>query len=84
MLDQNSRLWMKCLEEICVYLTRSWNHVFVIVKMYASESMWWVSIRFVLHFEHIAFVFWGDPLTFVLERLLSCVEIALTPVFSKT
>ena len=23
---------MKCLEETCFYLIRSWNHVFVIVK----------------------------------------------------
>ena len=45
-----------------------------------------VSIRFVLHFEHVAFVFCRDPSTFVFERLLSCVKITLTVnrVFSKT
>ena len=31
-VEPNFRLWMKCLEEICFYLTGSWNHVFVIVK----------------------------------------------------
>ena len=30
-----------------------------------------VSIRFVLHFEHVAFVFCRDSSTFVFERLLS-------------
>ena len=29
-----------------------------------------VSIRFVLQFEHVAFVFCRDPSTFVFERLL--------------
>ena len=44
------------------------------------------SIRFVLHFEHVAFVFCRDPSTFIFERLLSCVKIALIAnrVFSKT
>ena len=31
-LDQKFCLRMKCLEVICSYLTRSWTHVFVIVK----------------------------------------------------
>ena len=31
-LDQKFRLQMKCLEVICPYQTRSWTHVFVIVK----------------------------------------------------
>ena len=31
-LDQKFRLRMKCLKVICSYLTRSWTHVFVIVK----------------------------------------------------
>ena len=46
----------------------------------------WVSIRFVLHFEHVAFVFCRDPSTFRFERLLCCVKIALITnrVFSKT
>ena len=45
-----------------------------------------VSIRFVLHFEQVAFVFCRDPSTFVFERLLSCVKIALIAnrVFIKT
>ena len=45
----------------------------------------WVSIRFVLHFEHVAFVFCWDPSTFGFERLSSCVKIALIAnrVFSK-
>ena len=45
-----------------------------------------VGIRFVLHFEHVAFVFCRDPSTFGFERLLSCVKIALIAnrVFSKT
>ena len=45
-----------------------------------------MSIRFVLHFEHVAFVFCRDPSSFVFERLLSCVKIALIAnrVFSKT
>ena len=45
-----------------------------------------ISIRFVLHFEHAAFVFCRDPSTFGFERLLSCVKSALTAnrVFSKT
>ena len=44
------------------------------------------TIRFVLHFEHVAFVFCMDPSIFVFERLLSCVKIALIAnmVFSKT
>ena len=43
-------------------------------------------LRFVLHFEHVAFVFYRDPSTFVFEGLLSCVKIALIAnrVFSKT
>ena len=46
----------------------------------------YVSIRFVLHFEHVVFVFYRDPSTFGFERLLSCVKIALIAnrVFSKT
>ena len=32
---------------------------------------------FVLHFEHVAFGFCRDPSTFVFERLLSRVKIAL-------
>ena len=78
---------MKCLEVICSYLTRSLTHVFVIVKTNAFWDRWrWVSIRFVLHFEHVAFVFCRDPSTFGFERLLSCVKIALIAnrVFSKT
>ena len=45
-----------------------------------------VSIRFVLHFEHVVFVFCREPSTFGFERLLSCVKIALIAnrVFSKT
>ena len=41
---------------------------------------------FVLHFEHVAFVFCRDPATFGFERLLFCVNIALIAnrVFSKT
>ena len=41
---------------------------------------------FFLHFEHVAFVFCRDPSTFVFERLLSCVKVALiaSRVFSKT
>ena len=37
-------------------------------------------------FEHIAFVFCRDPSTFIFERLLSCVKIALiaNKVFSKS
>ena len=51
-----------------------------------SGSMRLVSIRFVLHFEHVAFVFCRDHSTFVFERLLSGVKIALIAnrVFSKT
>ena len=88
MLDQKFRLRMKCLEVICSYLTRAWTHVFVIVKTNAIDpgSMESVSIRFVLHFEHVAFVFCRDSSTFVFERLLSCLKIALIAnrVFSKT
>ena len=45
-----------------------------------------VSIRFVLRFEHVAFVLCREPSAFVFERLLSCVKIALVAnrVFSKT
>ena len=55
-----------------------------------DECLWdrWrqVSIRFVLHFEHVAFVFCRDPSTFGFERLLSIVKIALIAnrVFTKT
>ena len=50
-----------------------------------SGSMEVGSIRFVLYFEHVAFVFCRDPSTFVFERLLSCVKIALIAnrVFAK-
>ena len=74
MLDQKFRLWMKCLEVICSYLTRSWTHVFVIVKTNAF-GIEGGRIVFFLHFEHVAFVFCRDPSTFVFERLLSCVKI---------
>ena len=45
-----------------------------------------VSIRFVLHFEHVAFVFCRDPSTFGFEKLLSLVKRALmaNSVFFKT
>ena len=45
-----------------------------------------LSIRFVLHFEHVAFVFCRDSSTFVFERLLPCVKISLIAkkVFFKT
>ena len=51
----------------------------------AGRSVW-SRVRFVLHFEHVAFVFCRDPPTFVFERLLSCVKIAVIAnrVFSKT
>ena len=43
-------------------------------------------LGFFLHFEHVAFVFCRDPSTFIFERLLSCVNIALIAnrIFSKT
>ena len=74
---------MKCLEVICSYLTRSLTHVFVIVK---TNAFGIDGGRFVLHFEHVAFVFCRDPSTFGFERLLSCVKIVLIAnwVFSKT
>ena len=55
----------------------------MIVKTNYSRS---TSIRFVLHFEHVAIVFCRGPPTFVLEKLLSCVKIALVAnrVFFKT
>ena len=37
----------------------------------------YISISFVLRFEHVAIVFCRDPPTFVLERLLSLVQITL-------
>ena len=45
-----------------------------------------VSIRFVLHFEHVVIVLCRDPPTSVLERLLSLVKIALIEnrIFFKT
>ena len=44
-IRQNFCFWMKCLEKICFYLTRPWNHVSVIVKMNAfrmhgSRTIW--------------------------------------------
>ena len=79
---------MKCLEVICSSLTRSLTHVFVIVKTnaFGIDGGKLVTFRFVLHFEHVAFVFCRDPSTFGFERLLSCVKIALIAnrVFSKT
>ena len=71
---------MKLLDEICFYLTRSRNNLFVIVKTNGAN------IRFVSHFEHVAIVFCRDPPTFVLERLLSFVKRALiaNSVFFKT
>ena len=46
----------------------------------------YAGIRFVLHLEHVAVVFCRYPPTFVLERLVSCVKIALITkrVFIKT
>ena len=64
MLDQKFRLRMKSLEVICSYLTRSWTHVFVIVKMNAFGIDGDSSIRFVLHFEQVAA---GTPLLSFLE-----------------
>ena len=75
MLDQNFRL---CLREICFYLRRSWNEIFVIVKTIVFRIDGSRFVFFFLHFKHVAFVFCSDPLTFDLERLLSCVKIALT------
>ena len=55
-----------------------------------DECLWdrwrYVSYRFVLYFEHVAFVFCRDLPSFVLERLLFLVKIALIAnrVFFKT
>ena len=37
-----------------------------------------LSIRLGLYFKHVVIVFCRDPPTSILERLLSCVKIALT------
>ena len=81
---------MKFLLEICFYLTRLRNDIFVIVKtnVFGIDDDMLVLGQFrgfFLTFQHVAIVFHRAP-TFVLERLLSCVKTALVAnrVFHKT
>ena len=76
-LDQTFRLRMKCLEDFCSYLTRSWTHVFVIAKTNAFGIDGGRLVLGLFYILNMCLFSAGTPLLSFFERLLSCVKIAL-------
>ena len=76
---------MEFLGEFCFYLIRLWNDIFVMVKVNVFGmdggrlvlGVFFTFRGFFFTFRACRFCFLQRPSTFILERLLSCVKIAL-------